>query len=109
MLGDISKEEVAELNRVFHDGYFFTKSPKEPARIFAWRWLEMGSLTAAGWGIALYALMIKRYNILWIVAPFIPFYSFAFYNWARQPNQEITNCYRYILAKRAATCEMEAY
>ena len=68
---------------VFSGRYFYTKSPKEPARIFAWRWLEMSSLVAAGWGIALYARFIKRYNILWFVAPFLPFYTYALYNWAR--------------------------
>lgn len=62
---------------------------------------------AFGWAVMGYALLIKRYNILWIVAPFGPFYAYLVYNWARQPNQEIENAYKYLLAKRAATCEYE--
>ena len=50
---------------------------------------------------------MKKYNILWYVAAFAPIGGYALYNWARQPTQEIENCYKYLLSKRAATCEME--
>ena len=60
-----------------------------------------------GVGLVAYTKLIKGYNILWFLAPFAPLASYALYNWARQPQQEIENAYRYLLAKRAATCEME--
>ena len=97
------------MNRVFGGYFLFTKTPKEPAGIFAWRWLQLSALTGAGWCVALYAKFVKGYNILWFIAPFCPFWTFALYNWVRQPDQGLENCYKYLLAKRTATCELEKH
>ena len=83
LLGDISKQEVQELNRVFRGSYYFTKSNSEPGKIFAWRWLMMGALTGLGWGVAFYAKFVRGYNILWFVAPFAPCWTYMLYNWGR--------------------------
>jgi hypothetical protein len=109
LLGDISKDEVAELNTVFgkRNYRFYLKSRKEPASITAWNILPLGALWGIGAGVAVYAKFVKGYNILWFAAPFIPVWTYLLYNWSRQPTQEIENCYRYLLAKRAATCELE--
>lgn len=110
LLGDISKDEVKELNAVHGsaNGTYYVKSMKEPAGILAWNVYPLALLWATGASIAGYARFIKGYNNLWLVAGFIPMWAYIFYNFARQPTVEIDNCYRYLLAKRAATCEMQA-
>ncbi len=60
-----------------------------------------------GAAMGAYARFAKGYNNLWLIGAFIPLVVFNFYNWARQPQQELENCYKYLLTKRAATCEME--
>lgn len=108
LLGDISHDEVAELNSVHGsaNGSWYVKSMKEPAGIIAWNVYPLALLWVVGAGTAGYARFIRGYNNLWFVAGFVPMWGYIFYNWARQPTQEIDNCYRYLLAKRAATCEL---
>lgn len=108
-MGDVSKEEIEELNRVFgkSKGVMYTKSPKEPATILAWNTLPLFAYWGLGAGIAGYALAVKGYNILWTVGPFVPLWVYIIYQWTRQPKQDIENCYKYLLTKRAATCELE--
>lgn len=96
------------MNKVFGSRHFFVKSRKEPAGLVAWNTYQMGFLWVAGASIAVYARFIKRYNILWLPGAFVPMWTYALYNRARQPTGEIENCYNYLLAKRAATCEMQA-
>lgn len=67
----------------------------------------MAALWVLGVGIAGYAKFVKKYNILWFVAGFVPLWGLILYNYARQPNQLLENAYKYILAKRIATCEFE--
>jgi len=102
------KKRSQKLNKVFGNcGSYFMKSPKEPAAIVAWKPCQLGLYWLLGAGISGYALFIKKYNILWTFAPFIPLWAYIYYQWGRQPTQEIENCYKYLLTKRAATCEME--
>ena len=110
LLGDISQKEVKEVNKVFQarTGFQFTKGYKEPAQLFAWRYLQIYALTLFGGALAGYAKFVKGYNILWFAGSFAPLATYLLYNWARQPNQELENCYKYLLAKRAATCEWES-
>ena len=42
-----------------------------------------------------------------MIGPFLPLATQWLYNWARPPVQKIENSYKYLLEKRAATCEME--
>lgn len=109
LLGDISHQEVHELNSVFGTRYglFFTKGVKEPASIVAWRVMPFAALWGFGAGVAAYGKFVKGYNILWLAAGFAPFWTYAVYNYFRQPTQNVENCYRYLLAKRAATCELD--
>lgn len=108
LLGDITHDEVSELNSVMASGRFYYKSNKEPAGIIAWNTYPLGGLLLAGYGIAGYAKFVRGYNNLWFAAAFAPFWTYALYNYVRQPAVEIENCYRYLLAKRAATCELQA-
>ena len=110
LLGEISHEEISELNSALgsKNGSFYTLGMKEPAVIHAWKiWptLLFGSVSGA---IALYARFIRGYNNLWLVGGFFPLLGYVIYNYARQPSQEIQNCYNYLLAKRAATCELQS-
>ncbi len=61
-----------------------------------------------GYAIGGFARFVRGYNNLWFAAGFVPFWAYAFYNYCRQPTVEFENCYRYLLAKRAATCELQA-
>jgi len=109
LLGDISKEEISELNSAFGtpNGLYFTKGYKEPASILGWKTLPLMAYWGIGAGFAGYAKFIKGYNILWFVAPFVPLWMLLYYQYVRQPTQQIENAYKYLLAKRAATCEHE--
>ena len=110
LLGDISKQEIKDINTVFggSNGLVFTKGVKDPALIYAWNTIPLAIYWGLGAGIAVYALGVKRYNILWTVAPFAPLWALMFYQYVRQPSQTIENAYKYLLAKRAATCEYES-
>ena len=85
LLGDISSEEVREINNVIgtKKGLFFVKGYKEPASLIAWRPMQIGSLWLFGTGLAGYAKFVKGYNILWFVAPYLPLWTYLFYNYAR--------------------------
>jgi hypothetical protein len=86
---------------------YFVKGYKDPASIVAWRVAPLAAFWVLGAGIAGYAKFVKGYNILWFVAPFLPMWALIYHNYARQPTQTIENAYKYLLAKRAATCEHE--
>lgn len=80
---------------------------KDPATIHAWKIYPTLVFAGLSGGIAMYARFIKGYNTLWLVGGFFPLAGYLFYNWARQPDQELQNCYKYLLAKRTATCELQ--
>ena len=83
LLGDISKDEVSELNKVHgsKQGSYYTKGWKEPASILAWKKVPLGIYWALGAGIAVYAKFVRGYNMLWFVAPFAPMWMYLFYQW----------------------------
>jgi hypothetical protein len=108
-LGEVSKKEVSECNSVHGGRYYFTKGNKAPASIYGWRWPELLSLWGLGTLAAGYGKFVKGYNILWFVGPYVPLWSFILYNHTRQPSQQLENCYKFILAKRSATCELEQH
>ena len=85
LLGDVSSNEVTELNRVFRaeTGYHFVKGNKEPASIIAFNWLSIALLGATCTGITVYAKAVKRYNVLWYVAGFVPLATYVLYNYVR--------------------------
>ena len=108
LLGDISHEEVHELNSVLgsRNATHYSKSWKDPAAITAWKFYPFAAVYGISVSIALYGKFIRGYNNLWLVGGFAPFWAYALYAYARQPTVEIDNCYRYLLAKRKATCEL---
>ena len=89
-------------------GTYYVRGMKEPATLLGWKIWPILGLWGVSASIAGYGRFIRGYNNLWLVGGFVPLWAYLFYNWARQPEQEIQNCYNYLLAKRAATCELEA-
>ena len=65
------------------NGIVVSKSYKEPAGLFAWRWVPIVGLWSFAIAFAGYAKFVKGYNILWFVAPFAPLWTYILYNWAR--------------------------
>jgi hypothetical protein len=110
LLGDISEDEVHELNSAFgqSNSSFYFKGMKEPASIIAWKLYPIISIGGLSTAIAGYARFVKGYNNLWFVGAYAPLWTYLFYNYVRQPTIEVDNCYRYLLAKRAATAELQA-
>lgn len=110
LLGDISETEIDELNSVLGSasGSFYVKGMKEPASIIAWKTYPILAMWGISTAIAGYGRFIKGYNNLWLIGGYVPLWTYLFYNYARQPTIEIDNAYRYLLAKRAATCELQA-
>jgi hypothetical protein len=109
-LGEISADEVSELNSVLGspNGTIFCRGNKEPASLWGWKIYPIVALWGISTGIALYARFIRGYNNLWLINGYVPLWSYIFYGACRQPNQEIQNAYNYLLAKRAGTCELQA-
>ena len=105
-LGDISKQEVKEVNSNTKSRYYFTKSWSQPATMFAW-----DSYIAASWalgaGSAVFGKFLKGYSIVWLAIPFAPCWIHLAYNYRNQPMQNLDNAYRYLIDKRAATVEYE--
>ena len=109
LLGQITSQECCDAcrNTALPTGTFLTRSSSHPAQINGWNLIPMAAWGAFGTFFAVYAPFVKKYNKLWMIGSFMPFAFNLLHNWARQPNQKIENAYKYILAKRAATCELE--
>ena len=52
---------------------------------------------------------MKGYGLVWLAGAVVPLATALVYNNARQPEQVLQNAYRYILAKRAASVEMQQH
>ena len=87
--------------------YTFARCRDEPAKLFAWNTMPLLALLGAGSALGLYGKFVRGYNLLWLPASVLPFAVGLIVNRAQQPADEFQNCYRYLLAKRAATCEQE--
>ncbi len=109
-LGDISKAEVSAYNKTFakERSCYYRKSRSEPARVIAYRrnivWVACASVIGT-W----YTMIRVRKGFLWWAATWVPFVFYLIYNRARQPVEEVSNCYRYILAKRTASAQMSEH
>ena len=107
-LGDITKTEIGFVNKAFakERRNYYRKSRSEPARIVAYR--KNIALVAGGSLLGLWYTMIHmRKGLLWCGAAFVPLVFYMLYNRVRQPEEDVANCYRYILAKRTATALMQ--
>ena len=96
------------MNRVFGGSTAFTRANGEPAKIYAWKVIPLVVFTGLGLSLGGYGTFVKGYNNLWLVAGILPGLSYMALAASRQPAVQIENAYRYILAKRVATCELEA-
>ena len=90
------------------NGQLFVRANSEPAKIYAWNKLPLALSTMLGLGLGAYGRFVKGYNNLWLIAGIIPMGMYLLVASQRQPATTIENAYRYILAKRVATCELEA-
>ena len=107
-LGEISKQEVKDVNKVFGGQTAFVRANGEPAKILAFEALPIIAFAGLGLTLGAYGTFVKGYNNLWLLAGIMPALVYLGVATARQPPVKIENAYRYILAKRVATCEMEA-
>ena len=73
LLGDVSHEDVKELNRVIAGNkHYFTKAWNEPAKINVWNTAPLAFLLAGGFAFGTYGVVIRRHNLLWLLAAPIP-------------------------------------
>ena len=103
LLGEISHDEVRELNRQATGGISFSRSRKEPALLVAYDMRSFYAYSIAGLAIGLYGRFGKGYNNLWLVAGFLPGAMSLIVGYYRQPQQQIDNAYRYLLEKRSVS------
>ena len=54
-----------------------------------------------------YGHLVKGHNMLWLVGGFVPLMTLMVYNNSSQPEQLHLNCYRYLLAKKQASVELQ--
>ena len=107
-LGEITSQEVSEVNRVLGGSYIFTRSRSEPAKLSAWNTVEALGFAGAGGALGLFGRFARGHNNLWLFASALPFCSYLLVQSSRQPTTLVDNAYRYLIAKRAATAEYEA-
>lgn len=107
-LGEISKAEVREVNKVQGGATRFTLARSEPALLHGWNSFQAAVFLGVGTAFGVYGKFARGYNILWLPASIVPVSVYLAFSYARQPTQRIENAYRYILAKRIATAEFEA-
>ena len=100
------------MNRVFGGnpltGQTFVRSNASPAKIHVWNNLPILIATVSGFSLGAYGKFVKGYNSLWLLAGVLPVSCYMIVASGRQPTTTTENAYRYLLAKRAATCELEA-
>ena len=89
-------------------GHWFVRGKREPAKIWAWNKLPLTMFSMLGLSLGAYGRVVKGYNNLWLGAGLLPVTVYMIVASQRQPATTVENAYRYILAKRVATCELEA-
>ena len=108
-LGTISGQEVAELNAVLgkESGYSYKKKLFSQNELRAYNKNINTAIALCSTSAVVYFRFVAGYNMLWFVAPFTPLVTYIAYQMGSQPKEQLNSCYRYLLAKRAATCEHE--
>jgi hypothetical protein len=86
----------------------FFMNKKEPAHLTAIPTIPTAFFFGIGAAMGLYGKFVRGNSFLWLGAAVVPGAMYYFTAMAKQPNTELCSAYRYLLAKRAATCEMEA-
>ena len=97
-LGEITPEEVSEVNRVLGGnpitGYFLTLNKKEPSLLKAWNLGEFLLFAGVGGAFGGYGRFVRGYNNLWLLAAGLPVLIWSVFQNARQPTTHIDNAYR---------------
>ena len=109
-LGNITPSEVAEVSSQVGGGQYLIRSVSDgekPSKLKAYNLPLIGAFGGAGGAMALIGLA-KGYNFTWLIGAAIPLATILLYNSSRQPEELLQNGYRYILAKRQATVEMQS-
>ena len=88
-MGEVSKDEVRELNKVFGRTYRLTtvrsKFSGEPKKLYSYNAPLLASVAGLGAAISFYGRYVKGYNMLWYVAGFTPLLTTLVYNNTKQP------------------------
>jgi len=109
MLGEISSSEVKEVNGLFGGlGVMFFAGKSEPASLHAIATAKTAFFFGAGGMMGLYGKFVKGYSFLWLGAAILPGSLYLMTQFMKPQETTLQNAYRYLLAKRAASCEMEA-
>ena len=103
-VGDITKDDVAELNEKFGGAYSIS-SKGSPKRLYAYHKNTVYAGGIVGTYFTAMGLM-KGYSMLWLVGGFVPLFTSLIYNKTTQPEQLFQNCYAYLIAKKQASVEM---
>jgi hypothetical protein len=61
---------------------YYTKGWSQPASVIAWGVAPLVALFGAAYAIGGYAILVKKYNILWAAGPFVPGWIYFFHNYA---------------------------
>ena len=71
--GKITKEEIAAVNSSVGNVFnYYTRSFRDQAGLQSWNLAAILGLWGAAYALTGYALFVKKYNILWSIAPFLP-------------------------------------
>ena len=83
-MGEISKHEVKEVNRLNKDGIRFMRSNKEPALLIGMNTYIFAAYLGAGMFFGLGGRFYNRYNNLWVVGAFLPASMYLIANYFAQ-------------------------
>ena len=73
LLGDVSHEEISEVNRVLGGAqHRFSKGWREPAQINVWDTTSLFVLLAGGFAFGGYGVVVRKHNLLWLLASPLP-------------------------------------
>ena len=76
-LGEITHQEVSEVNRVLGGAYVFTRSNSEPGKLSAWNTVEFLAFAGAGGAMGLFGRFARGHNNLWLLAAGLPVCTWA--------------------------------
>mmetsp|Transcript_14354 Transcript_14354/g.24436 ORF Transcript_14354/g.24436 Transcript_14354/m.24436 type:complete len:122 (-) Transcript_14354:139-504(-) len=109
MLGTISKAELSEAEQMNPSVYSLGLSSSVKTPVYAWNIPALLLSCGAGAAYCGFALVVKRYSMIWAPAALLPFAGTLLFNHKQQPRQHILSVLDYILQKRLATVEMESF
>jgi hypothetical protein len=71
-LGEISRDEVKECQKVFGSSQIFYRANNEPAKIVALPTISTLFYFGSGLGLGAYGKFVRGYSFLWLIAGVLP-------------------------------------